>query len=706
MKETVKVALVGNPNCGKSSLFNALTGLRQKVGNFAGVTVDKKTGFVSIGKNRQAEIVDLPGTYSIYPKRVDEYIVFDVLINNQNESHPDVIIIVADAANLKRNLLFCSQIIDLQKPTIIALNMLDVAKKNGTEINIPELSKQLGVKVVPINARSGKGTDEIKTAIAAHLNDISPEFSKVRDIAPEVVTEIKSEASASSDYAAFLIASHYINVFCLDAVQKRKTKEILEKYKFNPARLQGEEILRRYGRINQIIEKSVVQTKPKRVEPLERANRIDKMLTHPVIGYLIFLVIMFVVFQAVFSWAQYPMLWISSGFKLLHDSLASVLPVNFFTRLLLEGVISGLSGIAVFIPQIMILFGFISILEDTGYLARVSFILDKLMRKVGLSGKSVVPLMSGMACAIPAIMSTRNIENWKDRITTIMVTPLMSCSARLPVYTLLVGMIVPDHKYLHFLNLKGLTMMGLYLFGFVMAILSALIMKFIIRSKERSYYMMELPIYRMPRWKSVFTTMVEKARVFVWDAGKIIIVISIILWFLASFGPGDSMQQVKDKYANTAVTQNMTKTQIDQSQQSDLLLNSYAGRLGHFIEPVIQPLGFDWKIGICLITSFAAREVFVGTMSTIYNVGSHEEVDYQQLKGRMLKEINPKTGKPLYSVATAFSLMIFFALAMQCMSTIAIVKRETKSWKWPLIQLSYMTGLAYVFSLVIYQSFK
>lgn len=400
------------------------------------------------------------------------------------------------------------------------------------------------------------------------------------------------------------------------------------------------------------------------------------------------------------------MLWISSGFKLLHDSLASILPVNFFTRLLLEGVISGLSGIAVFIPQIMILFGFISILEDTGYLARVSFILDKLMRKVGLSGKSVVPLMSGMACAIPAIMSTRNIENWKDRITTIMVTPLMSCSARLPVYTLLVGLIVPDHRYFHFLNLKGLTMMGLYLFGFIMAILSALVMKFIIRSKERSYYMMELPIYRMPRWKSVFTTMVEKARVFVWDAGKIILVISIILWFLASFGPGDSMQQVKDKYANPAITQNMTKTQIDQSQQSDLLLNSYAGRLGHFIEPVIAPLGFDWKIGICLITSFAAREVFVGTMSTIYNVGSHEEVDYQQLKGRMLKEINPKNSKPLYSVATAFSLMIFFALAMQCMSTIAIVRRETKSWKWPLIQLSYMTGLAYIFSLVIYQSFK
>jgi len=706
MKDIIKVALVGNPNCGKSSLFNALTGLRQKVGNFAGVTVDKKTGLVSIGKNKQAEIVDLPGTYSIYPKRVDEFIVFDVLINDQNESYPDVIVIVADASNLKRNLLFCSQIIDLQKPTIVALNMMDVAQKNGTEINIPELSKQLGVKVIPINARAGKGVDDIKAAIAAHLNDIPPEFSTVRDLAPQVVTEIKEESKPSSDYAAFLIASHYINVYCLDAAQKRKVKGILEKYQFNPARLQGEEILRRYDHINAIIEKSVVQKKPKRVEPLETANRIDKLLTHPVIGYIIFLIIMFVVFQAVFSWAQYPMLWISSAFTWVHDSLASVLPVNFFTRLLLEGVISGISGIAVFIPQIMILFGFISILEDTGYLARVSFILDKLMRKVGLSGKSVVPLMSGMACAIPAIMSTRNIENWKDRITTIMVTPLMSCSARLPVYTLLVGLIVPDHRYFGFLNLKGLTMMGLYLLGFIMAILSALVMKFIIRSKERSYYMMELPIYRMPRWKSVFTTMIEKARVFVVDAGKIILIISVILWFLASFGPGDAMQQVKNKYDDPALKQTMSQPQIAQSRQSDLLLNSYAGRLGHFIEPVIAPLGFDWKIGICLITSFAAREVFVGTMATIYNVGSPEEVGYAQIKDKMKKEINPKTGKPLYTAATAFSLMIFFAFAMQCMSTIAIVKRETKSWKWPLIQLTYMTGLAYVSSLFIYQVFK
>ncbi|MEP7128266.1 MAG: ferrous iron transport protein B [Chitinophagales bacterium] len=705
MKKNLKIALVGNPNCGKSSLFNALTGLRQKVGNFAGVTVDKKTGYLSLSKDIAANVIDLPGTYSLYPRRIDEFITFDVLLNPDNESHPDLLVIVADASNLKRNLLFCSQIIDLKIPTIIALNMMDVARKNGLAIDTQQLAVDLGVKVIPINAREGKGINDLKRAIQTTIPVPDKNFVEVKPLCPEVIDGVKEITGVTSDYTAFQIACHYINIFCFNVEQKGRIKRLLEQHQFAMAKLQGEEILKRYEKINPILDRCTSQDQS-RQQALDTTARIDAVLLHPVYGYLIFLLIFYFVFQAIFSWATYPMEAIGTAFSFMQETLHKSLPQNLFTNLLVEGVLAGIGGIVVFIPQIMLLFGFISILEDTGYMTRVSFLMDRLMRKVGMSGKSTLPLVSGMACAVPAILSTRGIENWKDRIITIMVTPLMSCSARLPVYALLISFIVPDERIFGFMNLKGLAMLGLYLLGWVMALLAALVMKLIIKAKEKSYYLMELPIYRRPRWGNVGLTMIEKAKVFVMDAGKVIITISIILWFLASFGPGNSMKLLEEKYAQLQPTEQLSQSDLNNRLQSEKLGASFAGHIGHFIEPVIRPLGFDWKIGIALITSFAAREVFVGTMSTIYSVGSAQDADFEAIRDKMRNEIDPVTGQHVYSAATAFSLMIFFAFAMQCMSTVAVVKRETRSWKWPLIQIAYMTGLAYLSSLLVYQLMK
>lgn len=690
---TIKIALTGNPNSGKSSLFNALTGLRQQVGNFPGVTVDKKTGRFSLDKQTDAEAIDLPGTYSLYPKKIDEHVTFDVLFNTENDSYPDVVVIVADASNLKRNLLFCSQIIDLHFPTVVALNMLDIADKNHVKIDIAQLSKELGVAVVPINAREGKGIDvlkkEIATAAVAKQN-----FVEIKSLAPAVVDEVSKLTNAKSDYTAFQIANNYMHLFCLNAVEKGKVKSIIETHQFKASALQGEEILSRYSRINSIIEKTVVANSTVPLM-LQRTRRIDKVLMHPFFGYFIFLGILFVVFQAIFSWAELPMNLIDGTFNFVQTFLFSHLPAGWITDLLVHGILAGIGGIVVFIPQIMLLFGFVSVLEDSGYMARVSFMMDRMMRSIGLSGKSSIPLMSGMACAIPAIMSTRNIENWKDRIITIMVTPLMSCSARLPVYTLLIGFVVPDEKVFGVLSLKGLAMLGLYLLGFIMAIVASFVMKLLIKSKEKSFFMMELPLYRWPRWKNVGLTMLEKAKVFVTDAGKVIIAVSIVLWFLAAFGPGDEIKNIETQSHITAQQQHMTAADEENFVQGEKLTHSYAGHIGKFIEPAIAPLGFDWKIGIALITSFAAREVFVGTMSTIYSVGSTNETNYESLRQRMN-----------YPAPVALSLIIFFAFAMQCMSTVAVVRRETKSWKWPLIQIAYMTVLAYSSSFFIYHIFS
>lgn len=710
MQAPINIALVGNPNSGKSSLFNALTGLNQKVGNFPGVTVDKKTGTANIVPGLTANIIDLPGTYSLYPKSTDEYVTYDMLINPDNTDTPDLVIIVADASNLKRNLLFCSQIIDLKIPVIIGLTMMDISRKKGVEIDLDGLERELGVPVVSINPRKNKGVTELKKIIelaARGSYSAAPrDFINNNALAKGVIDDVKKVVPACSDYGALHVAVNTEELSFLNDTQKKAIRSSLQTHQFNKTKVQAEEIMQRYNRIKHIMKAAVVETDP--LQKQLRSEKIDDLLLHRFWGYVILLVVMFLLFQSIFWLASYPMDWIEAGFGQLSGWLTSVLPDNKITDVFVNGILAGVSGFAVFIPQIMILFGLITILEDTGYMARISFLTDRLMRQVGLNGKSVMPLISGVACAVPAIMATRTIENKKERLITILVTPLMSCSARLPIYTMMIALVVPDKRVLGFLGLQGLVMMGLYLLGFFMAIFIAAVMKLFVRIKEKSYFIMELPVYRAPRWKNVGTTMVEKAKIFVTDAGKVIVVISVILWFLASYGPASRMEPLHAKYDKmiAAVPKDSPEADaLDKEFRSEKLSHSYAGILGHAIEPTIRPLGFDWKIGIALITSFAAREVFVGTMATLYSVGENPDDNNATLREKMAAA-KRADGTPVYTLAAGLSLMLFYAFAMQCMSTLAIVKRETKSWKIPLIQLVYMTALAYVCSLIVFNIFK
>ena len=702
--EKLHIALVGNPNSGKSSLFNCLTGLNQQVGNFPGVTVDKKTGTTSLSPSLQAQIIDLPGTYSLYPRREDEWVSYKVLLDQDNLK-ADVVVAVADASNLKRNLLFCTQIIDLKVPVVIALTMMDMAKRKGIKIDIATLERELGVPVVAVNPRKNKGIAQLKKAIEQTSQRLYQ--SPVRDfidnnaLSPASIEEVKQHFPQLSDYTAI----HYLinhESFDLNETMQKTIEDIEIKNKFNPTKAQAEEILQRYSRIRQIMQQAVSEP-----DPLQKSlftERLDNVLLHRVWGYLILLGVLFLLFQSVFWLAQFPMDWIELGFAKLSQGLSSSLPDNRWTDLLINGVIAGIGGILMFVPQIMILFGLITLLEDTGYMARISFLSDRMMRSVGLNGKSVMPMISGFACAVPAIMSARNIENRKERLLTILITPLMSCSARLPVYTILIGLVIPKTYLLGFLGVQGLVMMGLYLLGLVMALIVSYVAKWFINIKEKSFFILELPTYRSPRWNNVLPTMVNKARIFVFDAGKVIMIISLVLWALCSFGPGNSMQKVSQRFEQLKSQPGANATQLDKDFQTAKLESSYAGILGKTIEPAIAPLGYDWKIGIALITSFAAREVFVGTMATLYSVGDADEGSLL-LKEKMKTAVRPD-GKPVFNLASGLSLMIFYAFAMQCMSTLAVVKRETKSWKWPAIQLIYMTALAYLMSWVVYNLFK
>lgn len=703
-KKKLHIALVGNPNSGKSSLFNSLTGLNQKVGNFPGVTVDKKTGTSNLGDGLVAEIIDLPGSYSLYPRRLDEWVSYKVLMNQDAHLRPDVIVAVADASNLKRNLLFCTQIIDLKAPVVIALTMMDLARKKGIRIDLEALERELGVPVIAVNPRKQKGIPQLKKAMAQtaqHLYQApARDFINNKALAPEAVEDLKEQLAGLSDYAAI---HHLINheSFNIEPALQQKIEGIEQKHQFNPTKTQAEEIVQRYSRIRYIMQQAVSEP-----DPLGKSlftDKLDNILLHRRWGYLILLAVLFLLFQSVFWLAQYPMDWIDMGFAKMSQGLASVLPDNRWTDLLLNGLLAGLSGILVFVPQIMILFGLITLLEDTGYMARISFLTDRLMRSVGLNGKSVMPMISGFACAVPAIMSARNIENRKERLLTILITPLMSCSARLPVYIILIGLVIPKTYLFGFLGLQGLVMMGLYLLGLVMALIVSYVAKWFIHIQEKSFFILELPIYRSPRWRNVLRTMVSKARIFVTDAGKVIMVISLILWALSSFGPGHRMENVKAKYEVALAQPAADSIALERTFAAEKLENSYAGILGKTIEPAIRPIGYDWKIGIALVTSFAAREVFVGTMATLYSVGDSD--DELLLKEKMKAARRPD-GTPVFNLATGVSLMIFYLFAMQCMSTLAVVKRETRSWKWPIIQLLYMTGLAYLMSFIAYQLLK
>ncbi|MFC4268300.1 ferrous iron transport protein B [Polaribacter marinivivus] len=698
-QNSIKVALIGNPNTGKTSLFNQLTGLNQKVGNYPGVTVDKKQGISKLSASHQATIIDLPGTYSINPTSLDESIVLKTLLNKDIEASPDVILVVADIENLKRNLLLFSQIKDLEIPTVLAINMVDQMSKKGITIDLSLLAKELNTEVVLISARKNEGIQEVKEAlIRCHIAaKASPLCGINSKIDPDYFESLKQISANYSLYELWLMVTQ--NNFPDTITSEEKEKLIaFQKDISKLKKYQHKETIYRYQEINKILKKTYLVDKSKATD---LRSKLDKVFTHKIFGYLIFVVLLLLIFQSIFDWASIPMDFIDATFAQLADTVKNTLSPGVFTDLLAEGIIPGIGGVIIFIPQIAILFLFIAVLEETGYMSRVVFLMDKIMRRFGMNGKSVIPLISGTACAIPAIMATRTIGSWKERLITILVTPFTTCSARLPVYAILIALVIPDKKIIGFLNLQGLVLLLLYALGFVSAVIAAYLLHKTLNIKSKSFFVVEMPDYKLPSLKNVFFEVVEKTKAFVLGAGKIILALSIVLWFLASNGGNDFKNAEKQVTENT-VNQNLNEEELGQKIASAKLENSYIGILGKTIEPVIRPLGYDWKIGIALITSFAAREVFVGTLATIYSVAADDD-DTSTIKQRMASEINPITGDKMFTLPVGMSLLIFYAFAMQCMATLAIVKKETRSWKWPLIQLFSMGLLAYVASFITFQ---
>ncbi|MBT3741896.1 MULTISPECIES: ferrous iron transport protein B [unclassified Polaribacter] len=698
-RKDIKVALIGNPNTGKTSLFNQLTGLNQKVGNYPGVTVDKKEGTSKLSSKQNAIITDLPGTYSINPTSIDESIVLKTLLKKDIKESPDVILVVADVENLKRNLLLFSQIKDLEIPTVLAINMVDQMHRKGISIDLSLLKKELNTEVILISARKNEGIKEVKEAIIrCHVAaKASPLCGVNHKIDPDYFNKLKEISPNYTLYELWLMVTQ--NNFPETITKEEKEKLLAFKQDVSKLKkYQHKETIYRYQEINKILKKTYIIDKTKATD---LRGRLDKIFTHRIFGYVLFSLILLVIFQSIFDLASVPMDFIDATFAQLSDFTKSNLPSGVFTDLLTEGIIPGIGGVIIFIPQIAILFLFIAILEETGYMSRVVFLMDKIMRRFGMNGKSVIPLISGTACAIPAIMATRTISSWKERLITILVVPFTTCSARLPVYAILIALIIPDEKIFGFLNLQGLVLLSLYALGFLSAILAAYILHKTLKVESKSFFVVEMPNYKLPSIKNVFFEVVEKTKAFVFGAGKIILALSIVLWFLASNG-GSDYQNAEESVIENSDNQNLNEDEIQQKIASVKLENSYIGTLGKTIEPVIRPLGYDWKIGIALITSFAAREVFIGTLATIYSVEADDE-DTTTIKQKMASEINPDTGKKRFNFPVGMSLMVFYAFAMQCMATFAIVKRETKTWKWPLIQLFGMALLAYISSFLTYQ---
>ena len=697
MSTTLNVALIGNPNTGKTSVFNALTGLNQKVGNYPGITVEKKQGSCRLDRTTKAHIIDLPGTYSLNASSMDESVVIELLLNKNDKDYPDVAVVVSDIENLKRNLLLFTQIKDLEIPTLLVINMSDRMRRKGISLDIENLERQLKTKIALISTRENTGIDQLKKHLLDYRSLAKEGITDIRQIDPDYFNNLEKVFPNQSLYKLWLVITQDVNFAQLE----RKKVEDATNYKTQSVahlkRLQQKETIKRYQLINSALKETYSVDINKATD---FRSRLDRVLIHPFWGYVIFFAILLTIFQVIFDWSSIPMDFIDETFTRLSEATKTNLPPGLFTDLLAEGIIAGLGGIVIFIPQIAFLFLFISVLEETGYMSRVVFLMDKSLRKYGLSGKAVIPLISGTACAIPAVMATRNIENWKERLITILVTPFTTCSARLPVYLILISLVIPEGTFLG-IGYQGLTLMGLYLMGFGMAILSAAILNKTLKIQSKTYFVIEMPNYKFPLLKNVGITVFEKTKSFVVEAGKIILAISVLLWIMASFGPGKNFNNAEEIVAQQMAQQQPSQEELNTAIASYKLEHSFIGILGKTVEPAIAPLGYDWKIGIALISSFAAREVFVGTLATIYSVGSEEE---ETIKNRMAAELKPN-GKALFDLPTGLSLMVFYAFALQCMSTLAIVKKETNSWKWPMVQLFSMTVIAYLSALTIYQAF-
>jgi ferrous iron transport protein B len=668
MKKSLNIALIGNPNTGKTSIFNKLTGANQQVGNYPGITTEKKSGFFDLPNGTKVNLIDLPGTYSLNTQSIDEKVALNLILDHENKNHPDLILVVSEVENLKRNLLLFTQIIDLNIPTQLIINMADVLPKKNIEINVKLLEKLLETKISLISTRNNSGFEHLFYNIENYEVKPTHQTINLQALNQDFFKNLDSE----NLYQSWIKISNEPNVDNQNLIKKIQHQETIKRYQF--------------------IQNILNQTYIKKTENNEFTSKIDKILTHKIFGFVIYIILLILIFQAIFDWSELPKSWIEDGMNFLTNFASENIPQGLINDLITKGLLAGITGVLIFIPQIAFLFFFLSILEESGYMSRVVFIMDKVMKPFGLSGKSVVPLLSGNACAIPAIMATRNIENWKERIVTILVTPFTTCSARIPVYTIIIGLIIPKENFLGIIGKPALVLLMLYLLGFFTAILSAFILSKMIKYQYKNYFIIELPNYKIPFFRNVALNVYEKTKSFVFGAGQIIVLLSIVLWFLGSHGYSDNFKNAE----NIVKSQNISinSTEMEDKIAAYQLENSYLGTMGKFIEPVIKPLGYDWKIGIGLIASFAAREVFVSTLSTIYSINSASE-DNNTISERMKKEINPETKKPVYSFATGISILIFYAFAMQCISTIAIVKKETNSWKYTLLQTAFMTLFAY-----------
>ncbi len=703
----IKIAIIGNPNSGKSSLFNALTGLNQKISNYPGVTVDKKSGAITLANGERVELIDFPGIYSLYPNSSDEKIVVETLTNPQNENYPDAIIYVAASLELEKHFLLATQLKELKIPMLLCLTMMDISVAKGIKYDTSALTDYLDIAVIEVSSLTGVNIDGLKYQMIDLINAVRQQNTttwknhhKLSQVEQEVIQISREYAVVDTDYQALLIGHHHQWLEHIDAADRINISAKLGQTDFNSIKNQIDETLGRFNLFTPVIQRATERIGDNKKSKTER---LDNIITHRIFGPILFFALMLFIFQAIYAWSEAPMGWIEGLFEWMSGWVSSVLPDAWYTSLITDGIIAGLGGIMVFIPQIAILFLLITALEEVGYMSRAVFMFDNIMQRFGLNGRSIVALISGGACAIPAIMSTRTIANWKERLNTIMVTPLISCSARIPVYTVLIGFVVPAETVWGGFNAQGLAFMGLYILSIVAALVSAWVFKMVLKSDEKSFLMIELPQYKKPLLRNVLLTVKEKVGTFIIEAGKVIFVLSIILWFLASYGPSDAMQR-----AEAESTTYITTNQLDEQAAEDYLASqkleaSYAGHLGKFIEPAIRPLGYDWKMGIALITSFAAREIFVGTMATIYSVGSSD--DEMTVREQMAAEINPITGEKQYNFASSLSLLLFYVFALQCLSTLAVTKRETKSWKWPIIQFLYMGILAYGSAFMAYQWF-